>query len=74
MRFRGNDLVQANSKSLSSSLIEAFIQDGVVRIPRAFSPDWIKLLEDGFSNAVANPSPRHSIRQIEGSEHAYRED
>ena len=74
MRFRGNDSVQSNSQSLSPSLIEAFIHDGVVRIPQAFSPDWIKLLQDGFSNAVANPSPRHSIRQIGGGGPAYRED
>lgn len=74
MRFRGNDSVQANSQSLSPSLIEAFVQDGVVRIPQAFSPDWIELLRDGFSNAVANPSPRHSIRQIGANAPAYRED
>jgi hypothetical protein len=74
MRFLENDSVQANSQSLSPSLIEAFVQDGVVRIPQAFSQDWIELLRDGFSNAVANPSPRHSIRQIGGSGPAYRED
>jgi hypothetical protein len=74
MRFRGNDSVQANSQSLSPSLIEAFVQDGVVRIPQAFSPDWIELLRDGFSNAVANPSPRHSIRQIGANAPARRED
>jgi len=55
--------VQANSQSLSPSLIDAFVRDGVVRIPQAFSPDWIELLREGFSNAMANPSPRHSIRE-----------
>jgi|GEM_PF-1387894 hypothetical protein len=63
MRFRENDSVQANSQSLSPSLIDAFVRDGVVRIPQAFSPDWIELLREGFSNAMANPSPRHSIRE-----------
>ena len=64
MRFRENDSVQANSQSLSPSLIEAFVQDGVVRIPQAFSPDWIELLRDGFSMVYTFFDPELTSRGL----------